>query len=213
MGQGGRGIGREQLAQAPCSLASDRPDLIIGLAGHRCFGYFFVKLQTINKYMPTFDIVSEVDRMEVKNAVDASLRELSTRFDFKGSSATIELDAKASAIKLRAEDASRLKGLREIVIGKLAKRNIDLRNVDQQAPAISPLGHATQDLLIKQGLDGEKAKEITKAVKAEGFKVQCALQDRQIRVTGKKRDDLQSVIGFLRGRDFEVALSFTNFRD
>lgn len=163
--------------------------------------------------MPSFDIVSEVDRMEVKNAVDAAVRELSSRFDFKGSTATIELDPKAGAIKLRAEDASRLKGLREIMIGKLAKRGVDLRNIDQQETAISPLGHATQELKIKQGLDGEKAKEITRAVKAGGHKVQCALQDRQIRVTGKKRDDLQAVIAFLRTTDFDVALAFTNFRD
>jgi uncharacterized protein YajQ (UPF0234 family) len=163
--------------------------------------------------MPSFDIVSEVDRMEVKNAMDAALRELSTRFDFKGSAATIELDSKVGVINLRAEDASRLKGLREIVVGKLAKRNVDLRNIDQQEPAISPLGHATQELRVKQGLDGEKAKEITKAIKGEGFKVQSALQERQIRVTGKKRDDLQAVISFLRSADFEVALAFTNFRD
>lgn len=163
--------------------------------------------------MPSFDIVSEVDRMEIKNSVDLALKELASRFDFKGSSATIELEGKADAIKLRAEDASRLKGLREIVIGKLAKRNIDLRNIDQQEPAISPLGHATQELKVKQGLDGEKAKEITKAIKAKGLKVQCALQDRQVRVTGKKRDDLQAVIAFLRGEDFEVGLAYTNFRD
>lgn len=163
--------------------------------------------------MPSFDIVSEVDRMEVKNAVDAALKELASRFDFKGSTAVIELDPKAGKIHLKAEDAARLKGLREIVVGKLAKRNIDLRNVETKDPAISPLGHATQDLLIKQGLDGDKAKEISKAIKAEHPKVQSALQDRQIRVTGKKRDDLQAVIAFLRGRDFEVGLNFTNFRD
>jgi uncharacterized protein YajQ (UPF0234 family) len=163
--------------------------------------------------MPSFDVVSEVDRMEVKNAVDAAHKELASRFDFKGSNAAIDLDPKAGKIHLKAEDASRLKGLREIMVGKLAKRNIDLRNVEAKEPAISPLGHATQDLLIKQGLDGDKAKEITKAVKAAHPKVQSVLQDRQIRVTGKKRDDLQAVISFLRGQDFEVGLSFTNFRD
>lgn len=163
--------------------------------------------------MPSFDVVSEVNRMEIKNAVDLSLRDLATRFDFKGSQATIELDAKADKISLKAEDASRLKGLREIVIGKLAKRNIDLRNVDQKDPAISPLGHATQEIIIKQGIDGDKAKEIAKAIKGFDSKVQAAIQERQIRVTGKKRDDLQAVIGFLRGKDFEVGLSYTNFRD
>ena len=106
-----------------------------------------------------------------------------------------------------------MKGLFDIVIAKLAKRNVDLRNIDRKDPAISSIGHATQELTVKQGLDGDKAKEIIKAIKAENFKVQSALQERQIRVTGKKRDDLQTVIQFLRGKDFDVALGFTNFRE
>jgi cyclic-di-GMP-binding protein len=101
----------------------------------------------------------------------------------------------------------------EIMIGKLSKRGIDLRNVDRKDPAISPLGHARQEIHIKQGLEGDKAKEITKAIKAEGLSVQCQLQDRQIRVTGKKKDDLQTVIQLLRRKDFGVALGFKNFRD
>lgn len=163
--------------------------------------------------MPSFDIVSEVDKQEIDNAINQARKELATRFDFKGSSAAIEWDDKESKIKLSAEDGSRLKGLVEITIGKLAKRNIDLRNIDRKDPAISPLGHATQELVVKQGLDGEKAKEIIKAIKAGDFKVQSALQERQIRVTGKKRDDLQAVIQFVRGQEFEVALGFKNFRD
>jgi cyclic-di-GMP-binding protein len=163
--------------------------------------------------MPSFDIVSEVDAQEIDNAINQARKELATRFDFKGSTASIEWKEKESKIELKAEDAARLKSLVEITIGKLAKRNIDLRNVDKKDPAISPLGHATQDLAIKQGLDGDKAKEITKAVKAQDFNVQCALQDRQIRVTGKKRDELQSVIAFCRGKDFGVGLAFKNFRD
>ena len=113
----------------------------------------------------------------------------------------------------RAEDSARLKSLHDIVVGKLAKRGIDLRNVERKDAAVSPLGHATQDFVIKQGLEGDKAKEIVKAVKEQSFKVQSALQDRQIRVTGKKRDELQEVIAFLRGRDFAVSLGFKNFRD
>ena len=163
--------------------------------------------------MPSFDIVSEVDKQEIDNAINQAHKELATRFDFKGSSATIEWKDKESKIELKAEDGTKLKGLHEIVIGKLAKRNVDLRNVERKDPAISPLGHATQDFVIKQGLDGEKAKEIVKAIKAQNFKVQSALQDRQIRVTGKKRDDLQEVIAFCRSQDFDVALTFKNFRD
>lgn len=151
--------------------------------------------------------------MEVKNAVDQALKELSSRFDFKGATATIELDAKTGSIKLSVDDGARLKALREIMINKLAKRNIDLRNVETKDADISPLGHSRQELAIKQGLDGDKAKEISKAVKALGLKVQAALQDRVVRVTGSKRDDLQAVISALKGKDFGVGLNFKNFRD
>ncbi|MFN2476765.1 MAG: YajQ family cyclic di-GMP-binding protein [Chthoniobacterales bacterium] len=162
--------------------------------------------------MPSFDIVSEVDKQEIDNALNQARKELATRFDFKGSTATIEADN--AKITLTAEDASRLRGLREIVIGKLSKRDVDLRNIEQEEPAISPLGHARQELKIQQGLEGEKAKEIILAIKAQKhFKVQSTLQERQIRVTGKKRDDLQEVIAFVRSKDFGVATAFKNFRD
>ena len=101
----------------------------------------------------------------------------------------------------------------EIVIGKIAKRNIDLRNIERKDPTISPLGHATQELKVQQGFEGEKAKEIIKAIKGGDFKVQSTLQDRQVRVTGKNRDDLQTVIAFCRSKDFAVCLEFKNFRD
>ena len=162
--------------------------------------------------MPSFDIVSEIDRQEVDNAINQARKELVTRFDFKGSTAAIDLSAK-DKISLSAEDGTRLKALHEIVIGKLAKRNIDLRNVDHGTPAISPLGHASQELTVKQGIEGVKAKEIIAAIKAQDFKVQSSLQGTEIRVTGKKRDDLQTVIGFLRGKDFGVSLAYRNFRD
>ena len=150
--------------------------------------------------MPSFDIVSEVDPQEIDNAINQARKELATRFDFKGS--TAEIIAEKDKITLSAEDASRLRGLREIVIGKLSKRGVDLRNIEQVEPAISPLGHARQELKIQQGLEGDKAKEIIHAIKGQNFKVQSQLQERQIRVTGKKRDDLQAVIAFVRGRDF-----------
>jgi uncharacterized protein YajQ (UPF0234 family) len=161
--------------------------------------------------MPSFDIVSEVDKQELDNALNQARKELATRFDFKGSKSEIILEKEK--VVLTAEDASHLRGLREIVIGKLSKRGVDLRNIEQVEPEISPLGHARQDLKIQQGLEGPKAKEIIQAIKGQEFKVQCQLQDRQIRVTGKKRDDLQSVIAFVREKDFGVATNFTNFRD
>lgn len=161
--------------------------------------------------MPSFDIVSKVDPQEVDNALNQARKEAGTRFDFKGREAVIE-EGKDRII-LRADDEPLLRSLREIVISRLAKRNVDLRNIDQKPPEISPLGKARQELGIKQGLDHEKAKEITAAIRAAGLKVQAQHQDRQIRVTGKKKDDLQAVIALLRGKDFGVALGFVNFRD
>src|SRR5260370_35695608 len=161
--------------------------------------------------MRSFDIVSEVDKQELDNALNEARKELATRFDFKGTTAEILSDK--DKITLTAEDAARLRGLREIVIGKLSKRGVDLRNIEQVEPAISPLGHARQELKIQQGLEGNKAKEIIQAIKSQGFKVQSQLQDRQIRVTGKKKDELQTVIQFVRSRYFGVRTHSKNFRD
>jgi cyclic-di-GMP-binding protein len=161
--------------------------------------------------MPSFDIVSEVDKQELDNAVNQARKELATRFDFKGVTAEILLEK--DKITLTAQDAAHLRGLREILIGKLSKRGVDLRNIEQQEPATSSVGHARQELRIQQGLEGNKAKEIIQAIKSKGFKVQSQLQDQQIRVTGKKKDELQTVIQFIRSSDFGVATNFKNFRD
>jgi len=161
--------------------------------------------------MPSFDIVSEVDKQELDNAINQARKELATRFDFKGVAAEILLEK--DKITLTADDAAHLRGLREIFIGKLSKRGVDLRNIEQGEPAISSVGHARQELKIRQGLEGNKAKEIIQAIKSQGFKVQSQLQDQQIRVAGKKKDELQAVIQFVRSRDFGVATNFKNFRD
>ena len=161
--------------------------------------------------MPSFDIVSEVDKQEIDNALNQARKELATRFDLKD--AKTEIVAEKDAIVLSADDAAHLKALREIVIGRLSRRGVDLRNVEQEEAAVSSVGHARQELKIKQGLEGNKAKEIIQAIKARGFKVQSQLQDQQIRVTGKKKDDLQAVIQFVRSQDFGVATNFKNFRD
>ena len=161
--------------------------------------------------MPSFDIVSEVDGQEIDNALNQARKELVTRFDLKD--AKTEIIREKDKIVLAADDAAHLKALREIVIGKLSKRGVDLRNVKQEEPALSSVGHARQELKIQQGLEGEKAKEIIQAIKSQTFKVQSQLQDRQIRVTGKKKDELQTVIQFVRGRDFGVATNFKNFRE
>jgi len=161
--------------------------------------------------MPSFDIVSQVNSMEIENAVNTAKKELANRFDFKGSKAEIVLDK--SEIKLTAEDQFKMKGLVEIVIGKIAKRNISLKNVEQCAPDLSPLGHARQVIKIKQGLETEVAKQITGFIRDEKFKVTTQIQDAQVRVTGKSRDELQAVMAAVRAKDFPVAVQFQNFRD
>lgn len=161
--------------------------------------------------MPTFDIVSKVDGMEVQNAVNQAQKELANRFDFKGANATILLEK--NEIKLAANDAHKVKALEEMVIGKLARRGVSLKNVDRGEPDISPLGHARQSLKIKQGIDGQVAREITSFIREAKLKVTASIQGDEVRVSGKSRDELQSVIAAVRGHDFPVALDFVNFRD
>jgi len=143
--------------------------------------------------------------------VNIARKELANRFDFKGSKAEIVLEK--NEIKLSAEDQFKIKSLVEIVIGKLAKRNISLKNVEQCEPDVSPLGHARQIIKIKQGLATDIAKQVTGFIRDGKHKVTTQIQDSQIRVTGKSRDELQAVIAAARAKDFPVALQFTNFRD
>jgi uncharacterized protein YajQ (UPF0234 family) len=161
--------------------------------------------------MPSFDIVSRVDSMEIENAVNQARKELANRFDFKGSPAEIVLDK--NEIRLSAQDAFKIKALDEIVIGKLAKRNISLKSVERKDPDISPLGHARQVIRIKQGLESVVAKDISSFIRDLKLKVTVQIQGEELRVTGKSRDDLQSVIAAVRAHDFPVALTFVNFRD
>jgi uncharacterized protein YajQ (UPF0234 family) len=161
--------------------------------------------------MPSFDIVSEVNSMELENAMNQAKKELATRFDFKDSKAEIVLDG--NEIKLTAEDQFKITALAEIVMNKLARRNISLKNIERKDPDISPLGHARQIILVKQGIDAPNAKQITGFIRDLKLKVTTQIMGEQIRVTGKNRDDLQAAIAACRGKDFPVALSFQNFRD
>lgn len=160
--------------------------------------------------MPSFDIVSEVNSMEIDNAVNQARKELATRFDFKGSKAEILLEK--DSIKLSAEDHFKAASLVEIVMNRLAKRQISLKNVEKKDPEISPLGHVRQEIKIKQGIEPAVAKQVTGFIRDTKLKVTTQIQDQQIRVTGKNRDDLQEVIAFLRGKEFPVALNYINFR-
>ena len=161
--------------------------------------------------MPSFDIVSQVNSMELENAVNQAKKELSTRFDLKDTNSEITLEK--NEIKLTAEDQFKLKALGEIIMGKLAKRQISLKNVERKDPDVSPLGHARQVILIKQGIDAATAKQITGFIRDQKLKVTTQIMGDHIRVTGKSKDDLQGVIGSCRAKDFPVALSFQNFRD
>lgn len=161
--------------------------------------------------MPSFDIVSEVDEQEVANALNQARKEITTRFDLKGAGA--EIDYERPTLHLRAHDAFKLSVIREILLGKLARRNVSLKNIEIKAPSISSTGRATQELLVKQGIDSDTARLVTHAVREAGLKVQAQIQGEQVRVTGKNRDDLQQVITALRAKEFPCSLSFRNLRD
>jgi len=161
--------------------------------------------------MPSFDIVSQVNSMEIENAVNQAKKELANRFDFKGSTAEIVLEK--NEIKLSAEDNFKVRTLNEMVIAKLAKRGISLKSVEQCEPDISPLGHARQVIKIKQGIEVAVAKQFTGFIRDGKFKVTTQIQGDAVRVNGKSRDELQAVIAAVRTKEFPVAVQFANFRD
>jgi uncharacterized protein YajQ (UPF0234 family) len=161
--------------------------------------------------MPSFDIVSQVNSMEIENAVNQAKKELANRFDFKGSKAEIILEK--DEIKLTAEDSFKLQALVEITMSKFSKRNISLKNIDRGEPDVSPLGHARQAIKIKQGLEQPVAKQVTGFIRDHKFKVTSQIQGSEVRVTAKSKDELQAVMAAVRAQDFPVALQFQNFRE
>jgi uncharacterized protein YajQ (UPF0234 family) len=160
--------------------------------------------------MPSFDVVSEVDLQEVRNAVDQANREIGTRFDFKGVDARYALSG--GEILLHAEQEFQLQQMMDILRHKLVKRKVDVASMDAKEP-VSTLNAARQEVAIKQGIDSETAKRIVKSLKGSKLKVQAQIQGEQVRVSGKQRDDLQQAIAHLRARDWGRPLQFTNFRD
>ena len=161
--------------------------------------------------MPTFDVVSEIDEQEVKNAVDQAQREVTTRFDFKDTNSTIEFAGEKITLASVTED--RLKALLQVLEEKFARRNVSLKTLDYGKIEEATKGTARQVITLKAGLSSDKAKEINRAIKESGQKVQSQTQGDSVRVTGKKRDDLQAIITFLKDKDFEIPLQFNNFRD
>ena len=160
---------------------------------------------------PSFDIVSKVDRQELDNAVNQTSKELGTRFDFRGTGAEVTLSGD-STVAIQAETEDRVRAALEVLKDKLVKRNISLKSLDAGEPKQSGKIYKI-DCKIIQGIDSDKAKVISKKIRDEGPKgVQAQIQGDQLRVTGKKRDDLQAVIAILKQADVGVALQFTNYR-
>ena len=160
--------------------------------------------------MPSFDIVSELNPHEVANALDQANREVGTRFDFKGTNAKYEL--KDLVVTLSAPADFQLKQMMDILKLKLTKRGIDIVCMKVDEPVITGTT-AKQTATLRQGIDTELGKKLQRLIKDRKLKVQAAIQDKQVRVTGKSRDDLQSAIALIRGSKLELPMQFTNFRD
>ena len=160
--------------------------------------------------MPSFDVVSELDSHEVANAVDQANREVDTRFDFKGTGAKFEVAD--FVVSLEAEADFQLKQMVDILTQKLSKRGIDVACMKIEEPEIA-LNKARQKVILRHGIDSDSARKLVKRIKDAKLEVQAQIQGDQVRVTGKKRDDLQEVIALLKGAELELPLQFTNFRD
>jgi uncharacterized protein YajQ (UPF0234 family) len=164
--------------------------------------------------MPSFDTVLEPDFVEVRNAVEQSAKEIGTRFDFKGTSAAVELGDKGKEVTLRGDSDFQLGQVKEVLLAKLARRGVDLRFVDDSAKVEKIGGDKLRQVLrIKAGIDSEHARRIQTLLKQSKLKVQAAIQADVVRVSGAKRDELQAAIALLRKEVVDLPLSFTNFRD
>lgn len=161
----------------------------------------------------SFDISTSVDFQEVDNAVNQAVRETQTRYDFKGTDCTLELDREAGEVKLEADDEFRLTQLMNVLREKLSRRNVPLKNVSEGNVEVGSLGRARMTVGLKSGIDQETAKKISKDIRDSGFKkVQVQIQGEELRVTSPSRDELQGVIAFLKPKDYGVELMFGNYR-
>lgn len=161
----------------------------------------------------SFDISTGVDLQEVDNAVNMATKEIANRYDFKGKKCTLELDRKAGAIKLDADDEYYLTALLAVLREKLSRRGVPVKNLDEGKVEIGSLGRARQLVTLKQGIDQETAKRISKDIRDGGFKkVQVSIQGDELRVTSASRDTLQEVIAFVKSQDYGMELQFGNYR-
>jgi cyclic-di-GMP-binding protein len=161
----------------------------------------------------SFDISTGVDLQEVDNAVNMATKEIANRYDFKGKACTLELDRKVGAIKLDADDEYYLKALMQVLREKLTRRSVPVKNLDEGTVEIGSLGRARQVVTLKQGIDQETAKRISRDIRDGGFKkVQVSIQGDELRVQSPARDTLQAVIAFVRSQDYGMELTFGNYR-
>lgn len=161
--------------------------------------------------MPSFDVVSKLDLQEVDNAVNQTKKELATRYDFRGTESSVEQTPEG--IVIRSSDKEHLQAAYKVLMEKMVKRGVSLKALDPKEPEPAAKNTLRQLILLKQGISTEKGKELVKLIKDAKLKVQGQIQDEQVRVTGKNKDDLQAAIRLLRGADVGLDLQFVNFRD
>jgi len=163
--------------------------------------------------MPSFDIVNRIDLQEVDNAVNNAKKEIATRYDLRQSHSELELDRKEGKMKVLAADEGKLKAIQEIVVTHLVRRKIEAKSLTFAKPEGTSQGHLKCEGTFHQGIDKDTARKIVKFIKDAKLKVQAAIQEDQVRVTGKKIDDLQSVISMLKEKEIEIPLQFVNMKD
>jgi len=162
--------------------------------------------------MPSFDIVSRIDLQEVDNAVNITRKAILSRFDFRESKTEIALDKKEKKIRVTTEDDMRMRSIQDTLIENLVKRKVDTKALETQPSEMAAQGRIQREIVIKEGVDSDTARNIVKMIKDKKLKVQAAIQENQVRVTGKKIDDLQEVIQMLRGTKLPIPLQFVNMQ-
>jgi uncharacterized protein YajQ (UPF0234 family) len=183
------------------------------MAGNLFFGYLTAANEPPNATpMPSFDIVNKVDAQTLDNAINTAKKDILNRYDFRDSKSTIDLDKKTSVIHIVTENDMRIRAIQDAIITRMAKQGLDAKALDMGEEEYASGNMVKKDIKVREGIDKEIAKKIVKLIKDANLKVQAAIMDDQVRVTGKKIDDLQSVIALLRGADLGLPLQFVNMK-
>ncbi|MFP6597647.1 MAG: YajQ family cyclic di-GMP-binding protein [Candidatus Hydrogenedentota bacterium] len=162
--------------------------------------------------MPSFDIVNKVDLQEVDNALNNAKKQIATRYDFRGSKTQITFDKNTKVIRASTSDSMKMKAVEEMLNVALVRRGVDPKTLDMKDEEATSKGGVRRDILLREGIEKETGKKIVKLIKEQKLKVQAQIQDEQVRVTGKKIDDLQEVIAMLKGKDLDVPLQYVNMK-